>query len=284
MKFVVSAALRHLKKACSGLGAPFRKLRQASSTAARATGEYHMIRAEFASAIALVATVALAFDAINEGRAGAETQTQTASSESTIWDHNGSVMYLVANGASREFYYQKPRAGMLEVGARPGSLLFRGEVDNGQYSGTAYIFNPHCGQIPFQVKGLVLDNDERITLNGQVPRVGRNCRTYASSVINLEFRRLKSNDVVDSAPAAAVEESKPEVPSTGGSELPTLPKARSLAHTDNTSSVYIAGKGKYCKETTERGYLDCFYATLDACEKHNRSTNTRCVANPDPGT
>jgi hypothetical protein len=240
-----------------------------------------MIRPEFASAIALVATVALAFDAMD--RTGAETQTQTTSSESTIWDHNGSVMYLVANGPSREFYYQKPRAGMLEVGARPGSLLFRGEVDKGQYSGTAYIFNPHCGQIPFQVKGLILDNDERITLNGQVPRVGRNCQTYASSVINLEFRRLKPNDAVDSAPAAAVEESKPEVPSTDGGELATLPKARSSAHTDNTS-VYIAGKGKYCKETTESGYLDCFYATLDACEKHNRSTNTRCVANPNPGS
>ena len=33
----------------------------------------------------------------------------------TLWDHNGSVMYLVENGASREFYYQKPRAGMLEA-------------------------------------------------------------------------------------------------------------------------------------------------------------------------
>jgi hypothetical protein len=36
---------------------------------------------------------------------------------------------------------------MLEAGAHPGSLLFRGQVDNGQYSGTAYLFNPHCGAI-----------------------------------------------------------------------------------------------------------------------------------------
>src|SRR4029077_18801701 len=42
---------------------------------------------------------------------------------------------------------QKPRAGMLDVGARPGSLLFHGEIDNAQYSGTAYIFSPHCGPI-----------------------------------------------------------------------------------------------------------------------------------------
>src|SRR3974377_1495658 len=83
---------------------------------------------------------------------------------------------------------------MLEVGSRPGSLLFRGEIDNGQYSGTAYIFSSHCGQIPFQVKGPTLDNDERITLTGQAPRLGRNCRAYDSSASNLEFRRLKPND------------------------------------------------------------------------------------------
>jgi hypothetical protein len=69
----------------------------------------------------------------------------------------------------------KPRPGMLDAGARPGSLLFSGQVSDGQYSGTAYIFNSHCGAIPFQVKGPILDNDERIMLTGQAPRVGRNC-------------------------------------------------------------------------------------------------------------
>jgi hypothetical protein len=56
-----------------------------------------MIRAELAvAAIALVATVAVA---------SAQAQTQIASPDPTIWDHNGSVMYLVAKGQSREFYY-----------------------------------------------------------------------------------------------------------------------------------------------------------------------------------
>jgi hypothetical protein len=75
-----------------------------------------MTRAGFAvAAIVLSATVAVALP------------------EPAIWDHNGSVMYLVANGSSREVYYQKPRPGMLDAGARPGSLLFRGEINNGQY-------------------------------------------------------------------------------------------------------------------------------------------------------
>ena len=53
--------------------------------------------------------------------------------------------------------------------------------------------------------------------------------------------------------------------------------------TSQTTSVYVAGKGKYCKQTSVSGYLDCFYASLDACEKHNKS-NLRCVANPNSGT
>jgi hypothetical protein len=239
-----------------------------------------MIRAELAvSTIALVATVALA---------SAQAQTQTASHEPTIWNHNGSVMYLVANGQSREFYYQNPRAGMLEVGARPGSLLFRGEIDGGQYAGTAYIFSPHCGQIPFQVKGPILDNDERIMLTGQAPRVGRNCRVSESYTSNLEFRRLKPNEAAqsqDPATAPGVEESKPVIPSSADSKLPSAPAGTPSARAEGTSqsaSALVAGKGKYCKEAAG-GYLDCFYASLDACEKHNKSTNIRCVANPNSG-
>ena len=124
-----------------------------------------MTRAGFAVAmIALVSTAGLATE---ECCTSAQAQTQTASPEPTIWDHNGSVMYLVANASSQEVYYQKPRQGMLAAGARPGSLLFRGEVNNGQYLGTAYIFNLHCGPIPFEVKGPVLDDDKRIVQTGQ---------------------------------------------------------------------------------------------------------------------
>jgi hypothetical protein len=50
------------------------------------------------------------------------------------------------------------------------------------------------------------------------------------------------------------------------------------------ASVYVAGKGKYCKETTVSGYLDCFYASLEACKKHNKSADLKCVANPNSGT
>jgi hypothetical protein len=118
-------------------------------------------------------------------------QAPEASSERTTWDHNGSAMYLIAKGSSRELFYEKPRPGMLEAGAKPGSLLFRGEVSNGQYSGTAYVFNLQCGQVPFNVKGAILDNGERIVLTGQAPRIGRNCQAYGAYSTTLEFKLLQ---------------------------------------------------------------------------------------------
>jgi hypothetical protein len=176
------------------------------------------------TAVVLAATVTVA---------SAQTQTQTESAERTIWDHNGSVMSLVANGSSREFYYQKPRPGMLDAGARPGSLLFRGRVNGGQYSGTAYFFNSHCGAIPFEVKGPSLGDEERIVLTGQAPRVGRDCRTYGSYTSNLEFRRSRSDEANQplepkpATPASAIEASrteiKPDASPTNSGEVPRAP-------------------------------------------------------------
>jgi hypothetical protein len=53
--------------------------------------------------------------------------------------------------------------------------------------------------------------------------------------------------------------------------------------TSKNTSIYVAGKGKYCKES-RAGSLDCFYASLDACQRHNNSSNLPCVPNPNSGT
>jgi hypothetical protein len=135
-------------------------------------------------------------------------QVPDASPERTMWDHNGSVMDLIANGSSREFFYEKPRPGMLEAGAKTGSLLFRGELSNGQYSGTAYIFNLQCGQVPFNVKGAIFDNGERLVLTGQAPRIGRNCQAYGSFSTTLEFRLLKP--IADTPSPEPLKEDEPK--------------------------------------------------------------------------
>ena len=76
-----------------------------------------MIRAELTvAAIALVATVAVALNGTSP-----QAQTQTASPEPTIWDHNGSVMYLVANGPVSGVLLSK--ASHRNVGGRCTSWL-----------------------------------------------------------------------------------------------------------------------------------------------------------------
>jgi gag-polyprotein putative aspartyl protease len=123
--------------------------------------------------------------------AGAPTATPAAS-EPTLWSHNGSVLYLIAKGASREFYYEEPRPGMLQAGAYPGALLYRGQSINHQYSGTAYIFDSRCGQLPYQVSGPILDGYERVVLTGRAPQVGSDCRITGYVDDILEFRLIKA--------------------------------------------------------------------------------------------
>jgi hypothetical protein len=164
-------------------------------------------------------------------------QTPAASPERTIWGHNGSVMYLVSDGSSREFHYEKPRPGMSEAGAQPGSLLFQGQAKDGQYSGTAYIFNPRCGPIPFQVKGAILDNDQRIVLTGRAPLVGRNCQAYASVTSTLEFRLLKAASA--QTQPSDNQEAKSEVPSMDGETPSTSTKPPPATH-DSAPSTSTA--------------------------------------------
>jgi hypothetical protein len=97
-----------------------------------------------------------------------------------------------------------------------------------KYSGTAYIFNPQCGRIPFQVTGTVLDNDQRIVLTGQAPQVGRDCRARGSYASNLEFRRLNATaagpsqePLVEAGQAPGAEQSRSETPKIEAGNAPS---------------------------------------------------------------
>ena len=100
---------------------------------------------------------------------------QPSQTQQLLWDHNGSTVYLVAQGRSRKFFYKQPREGLLIAGARPNELVFSGEVVGEQYRGVAYRFNSRCGKLPYQVSGPILDNYRRVELRGQAPRVDSNC-------------------------------------------------------------------------------------------------------------
>jgi hypothetical protein len=110
----------------------------------------------------------------------------------SVWEHKGSTVYLIAEGEKRDFQYNQPRQEMLEAGAEPGSLLFTGMAVDGRYVGTAYVFSPQCGRIPYQVSGPILDNYRRVVLKGQAPRLDANCRTVGYYTDVLEFSYVRS--------------------------------------------------------------------------------------------
>jgi hypothetical protein len=123
----------------------------------------------------------------------AQPKATPAPPEPSLWDHNGSVVSLIAQGSAREFHYKEPRPGVLETGARPGSLLFRGKVVNGQYAGAAFMFDRRCGQISYAVSGPILDNDQLVVLTGEAPLLGAKCRVQGYFTEVLEFRLKNAN-------------------------------------------------------------------------------------------
>jgi clan AA aspartic protease (TIGR02281 family) len=125
----------------------------------------------------------------------------------SFWNHNGSTVYLVAKGSSRQFFYEDPRAGMIEAGARRGSLLFQGVSVGGQYVGTAFLYNANCGTLPYKVSGPILDNYERVLVKGQAPIVDSDCHVKRYAADTLEFTLLK--------PGAVVGAQTPSIPAPG---------------------------------------------------------------------
>jgi hypothetical protein len=98
----------------------------------------------------------------------------------TIWDHNGSLMRLEFDGAVRRFTYDRPRPGMVAAGARPGDVVFEGRREGEGYVGTAFIFSQACGRVPYAVRGRVSADNRRVTLAGNAPRIGRDCRVEST--------------------------------------------------------------------------------------------------------
>jgi hypothetical protein len=138
----------------------------------------------------------------------------------TLWDHNGSTVYLVAKGRSRKFFYNEPREGLLAAGARPDSLVFSGEAVGEQYRGTAYIFNSRCGRLPYPVSGPILENYRRVELQGRAPRVDSNCRTidYVDDLLVFQLIEPSSTDEPKIAATSPSDPVTTDAPQTGGAK------------------------------------------------------------------
>ena len=110
----------------------------------------------------------------------------------TLWNHNGSVMRLEAEGNMRRFVYEEPRPGMVRQGARPGDVVFEGERNRMTYSGTAYIYSRRCGRVAYPVTGNVAADQRAVVMLGQAPRLDRNCNVKSHRRDRLSFELIGS--------------------------------------------------------------------------------------------
>jgi clan AA aspartic protease (TIGR02281 family) len=150
----------------------------------------------------------------------ATTETWAEQGQPTLWSHNGSVFYLVKSGKGREFHYKEPRPEMVHAGAYRGALLFAGQSNNHEYSGTAFLFSSRCGQLPYHVSGPIIDNHERVHLKGRAPRIGFDCSVIGYVDDTLDFQLIKT------APETAIPIPQTSSPASASTPLLSAPLKR----------------------------------------------------------
>jgi hypothetical protein len=104
----------------------------------------------------------------------------TASALSVYWNHNGSLVSLVSDGAKQKIYYQAPRVGLVDAGVKTGSLLFEGQKNGPALVGTAYLFYRSCKPRGYQVSGNTSEDRRQITLKGKAPQLDSSCNITGS--------------------------------------------------------------------------------------------------------
>lgn len=132
--------------------------------------------------------------------AGAQTQ------PSSLWQHNGSVVGLVASGNKRIFRYHEPKAELRERGVKRGTLLMEVTRTGDDLEGKAFVFSTRCGPRPYEVSGTVADDGKSIKLTGQAPTsFDEDCDAASFRDDVLEFFLDGDAPVDDSAFAKRIE-------------------------------------------------------------------------------
>ena len=115
--------------------------------------------------------------AIGAMSATATLATTGAAQADSCWNHNGSLMRLVAQGNNRWFYYENPRRVLRNAGVRPGTLLFNGVKRGNSYSGTSRVFSKWCNApLEYYVQGPVSSSQTRVTIRGTRDVYASGCR------------------------------------------------------------------------------------------------------------
>jgi hypothetical protein len=179
-----------------------------------------------------------------------------AQTQASLWELNGSSVSLAASGSGRKFYYENPRPGLVDVGVRPGTLLFEGRRNGNQYAGRAYVFSKYCGAIGYDVTGSVAADDRSVTLYGSAPLVDQSCRIaqYRDSV-------LVFNLIPDAGPAA---------PQDGDATVVTAEESRQACIQTDDPGLTIRGCSEILKVVQGDARIEAYYrralANLDTSD------------------
>ena len=145
------------------------------------------------------------------------------------WNHNGSVVSLVSDGKKQKFVYDAPRVGLLDVGVKPGTVLFEGQREGHNITGTAYQFYRTCKAHSYDVTGATSDDRKTITLKGKVPVLDLNCNSTGTRDDVLIFTAVQSApaEPAKETPVAINASSPPEVTRTATAPAAEGNKAKS---------------------------------------------------------
>ncbi len=120
-----------------------------------------------------------------------------------FWSFNGSVLRMVAEGNSRKFFYVQLDPKAEAAGAQGGDLFLEATWSDQGFFGTVYGFEGRCGRVPYRVDGTVRDNNQRLDMQGQRPRVDGNCATAGTVLDALTFLSVDRATAVAAATSAA---------------------------------------------------------------------------------
>jgi hypothetical protein len=154
-----------------------------------------------------------------------------ASALAPHWNHNGSLVSLLADGAKQKLFYDTPRVGLLDAGVKPGTLLFEGKRDGTAITGTAYQFYRTCKPRGFPVTGNTSDDKRQITLKGKAPLLDAGCKVTGTredvlvfNVSNIAPGEPPKGPPVAQSPSASPNKGDASNPAAAGAAVvPTAP-------------------------------------------------------------
>lgn len=110
-------------------------------------------------------------------------------------------------------------------------------------------------------------------------------KAITAVAVGAAFFSMISFSMISAADAqnAPTTHTSPSPASINKSSRATVPSGSQSRAAATDTRRRVAGHGRYCKQTSARGTLDCYYASMSACHKHAKSDNLNCVTNPDRG-